>query len=175
MISNKASWYVLHKWIVNVCNSLPSSTHNHLCQTGPPEASAARWAAKEGPANYSEVLVVHCMHNVYLIITTTTSKIRHNKSHRSVLGWGESSSSECWINRDDFYSLSLLVTRESTLLAMERKLHLGEDSGQGFTQIIPYPTGVMLPKLGNFTQAWVKLPRAGVVTLPRLGKATKPS
>ena len=80
--------------------------------------------------------------------------MRHNKNHISVLGWGESSSSATWISRDGSSSLSLLVTRESDLLAMETKFHMGEDSIQGFTQIIPYPAGETLPKLGNFTQAW---------------------
>ena len=37
--------------------------------------------------------------------------------------------------RDGCSSLSLLVTRESSILAIETKFHLGEDSGQGFTQI----------------------------------------
>ena len=176
-------------------------------------------------------------HHVLLLITKN-NQIRHDKSHRSVLGWGESSSSASWISRDaellkvevvrshsckfflricaiylllntkqekkkhflwlwhnsskfskmlrflwhfrpiplrktvslkiwlrkriHFWKvcrdgsspLTLLVTRESALLAMETKFHLGEDSGQGFTQIIPYPAGVTLPKLGNFTQAW---------------------
>ena len=82
------------------------------------------------------------------------NQIRHNKGHISVLGWGESSNTESWISRDGSSSLSLLVTRESALLAMETKFHLGEDSGQGFNQIIPYPAGVTLPKVGNFTQAW---------------------
>ena len=50
--------------------------------------------------------------------------------------------------------MSLLVTKESVLLAMETKFNLGEDYEQGFTQIIPYQAGVTLPKLGNFTQAW---------------------
>ena len=50
--------------------------------------------------------------------------------------------------------ITLFVTKESALLAMETMLHLGEDSWQGFTQIIPYPAGVTFPKLGNFTQAW---------------------
>ena len=49
---------------------------------------------------------------------------------------------------------SCLVTRESALLAMETKFHLGVDSGQGSTQIIPYPAGVTLPMLDNLTQAW---------------------
>ena len=80
--------------------------------------------------------------------------MRHNKYHKSVLGWGESSSSASWISRDGSSPLSLLVTRESALLAMETKFHLGEDSGQGFNQILPYPAGATLPKLGNFTQAW---------------------
>ena len=92
------------------------------------------------------------------------NQIRHNKSHRSVLGWGESSNSASWISRDGSASLSLLVTRESVLLAMKTKFHLGEDSGQGFTQIIPYPAGVTLPKLGNFTQAFVALHGLGKVT-----------
>ena len=50
-------------------------------------------------------------------------------------------------------SLRLLVTRESVLLAMDTKLNLIEDSVQGITQIIPYPAGVTLPKLDNFSQA----------------------
>ena len=50
--------------------------------------------------------------------------------------------------------INLFVTKESALLAMETKFHLGEDSGQGFNQITPYPAGVTLPMLGNFTQAW---------------------
>ena len=81
-------------------------------------------------------------------------EIRDIKSHRSVPGWGERSSSASWITRDGSATLSLLVTRESALLATETKLNLGEDFGQGFTQIIPYPAVVTLPKLGNFTQAW---------------------
>ena len=62
---------------------------------------------------------------------------------------------------------------------METKLHLGEDSGQGFTQIMHYPAGVALSKLGLCTQAWyhypgwVKLPWAGWVTLISLGKVTQ--
>ena len=51
-------------------------------------------------------------------------------------------------------ALPLLITRESAMLAMETKFHLGEDSGQGFNQIIPFLDGVTLPKLGKFTQAW---------------------
>ncbi len=50
------------------------------------------------------------------------------------------------------YNIDIFVNKESALLvllAMET-----EYSGQGFTQIIPYPAGVTLPKLGNFTQAW---------------------
>ena len=50
--------------------------------------------------------------------------------------------------------LGLLVTRESVLLAMETKFYLGEESGLGFTQIIPYPPGVTLTKVGNLTQTW---------------------
>ena len=92
------------------------------------------------------------LHRVYLI-NTETKKIRHNKSHRLVLGWGESSSSAGWISIDGSSSLSLLVTKESALLAMETKFHLGKDSGQGFIQIIPYPAGwVTLPSLGKATQ-----------------------
>ena len=68
-----------------------------------------------------------------------------------MLCWGESSSSASWISRDGSSSLSLLVTRESALLAMETKFHLGEDSWQGFTPIIFYPGGITLPKLGNIT------------------------
>ena len=40
------------------------------------------------------------------------------------------------------------------LLAMETKFHLGEDSGEGFNQIITYPAAITLPRFGNFTQAW---------------------
>ena len=50
-------------------------------------------------------------------------------------------------------ALGLLVTKESALLAMETKFQLGENYEQGFAQILPYLTGVTLPKLGNFTQA----------------------
>ena len=95
-----------------------------------------------------------CKYNVYSIYIFTSCLIRHNKSHRSVLGYGESSSSASWISRDGPSSLSLLVTRESTLLAMETKFQLGEDSGHGFTLILPYPAGGTLSKLGNFTQSW---------------------
>ena len=80
------------------------------------------------------------LHHVLLKITKN-NQIRHKKSHRSALGYGESSSSASWISRDGSSSLSLLVTSESALLAEETKFHLGEDSGQGFTQI-PYPAGI---------------------------------
>ena len=108
------------------------------------------------------------LHHVYLIIATTTK----NNSHRLVLGWGESSSSASWISKDLW--TSCLVTRESALLTMETNFHLGEDLGKGFTQIIPYPAWVTLPKLGNFTQAWLRY--AGWVKLPwvRLGNFTQP-
>ena len=76
------------------------------------------------------------------------------RPHRLVLDSGENSSSASRISREGSSSLSLLVTREYALLAMETKFLLGEDSGQEFTQIIPDPAGVTLPKLGNFTQAW---------------------
>ena len=33
--------------------------------------------------------------------------------------------------------IDLFVTKESALLAMETKFHMVEDSGQGFTQLIP--------------------------------------
>ena len=84
-------------------------------------------------------------HQVYLVIQQT-QKRHHELQIRS--------SSASWISRDGSSSLSPLVTREPALLAMETKLNLGEDSGQGFTQIIPYPAAVTLPKLGNFTRAW---------------------
>ena len=54
------------------------------------------------------------LHNVHLIITTTT---KTNKTQQES-------------------EISLLITRESALLVMETKFHIGEDSGQGFTQII---------------------------------------
>ena len=80
------------------------------------------------------------VHHVYLIVTKKT------KPESQICAWlRESSSSASWISRDDFFSLSLFVTRESALLAMETKFHLRQDSGQGFTQIIPYPAGITLP------------------------------
>ena len=66
-------------------------------------------------------------HHVYLIITTKKHKTKQESQKY------------------------LFVTKESALLAMETKFHLVEDSGQRFTQIIPYPAEVTLPKLGNLT------------------------